>query len=252
MSARDRSLRPVESLPPTLLPNAVLLAAPAPDRVKSLMLACAVYCALGAVVLSGAHRMAGTAQPAFTFVPDPEARVEIPTPREKALPPPPAGGAARPPAGFVAVEPPKDSNVMPVVVPDHASFKDRSLEVAVAPGGLDGPGVEGVLPAPAPIAPVRSSVPMVIESEQIRVLQQVQPVYPPLARLIKAQGAVVLNLTIDAGGVPTEVTAISGPHPLLINEAIRVARLWRFQPATVDGAAVPATFRLTVAFRLER
>ena len=93
---------------------------------------------------------------------------------------------------------------------------------------------------------------MQLDFQQVRVLHQVQPVYPALARLTRAQGTVELRMTIDGAGVPTDVEVLSGPHPLLSAEAVRVARLWRFQPATVDGAAVPASFRLTVAFRLER
>ncbi|MDE3034166.1 MAG: TonB family protein, partial [Acidobacteriota bacterium] len=33
-------------------------------------------------------------------------------------------------------------------------------------------------------------------------------------------------------------------------EALRAARQWRFEPARINGQAVPASFRLTLNFRL--
>lgn len=252
MSARDRSPRPAETLPVTLLPNAVLMAAPSPDRVKSLLIACAVYCALGAVVLGGARKVTGRTGPILdtvTFNPEKMEDPVVPVPR---LDPPPPGGGTRP-AGFIPIEPPRDANVVPVVVPNTLKLQDRSNQMAIDPGLPVGPAIPGAPPVTvAPPALPRSSAPVYFETRQIRVLQQVQPIYPALARLMRAQGAVELQMTIDEAGVPTQVTVVSGPQALLIDEAVRVARLWRFQPATVDGAPVPATFRLTVTFRLTR
>lgn len=252
MSVRDSSPRPAELLPPTLLPNPVLLAAPGPDRATSLLLACGVYCALGAAVLGGGRTLASHRNPVTGGpwqIVDP---TEVPAlPQARPLPPP--SGAGTRPAGFTPVAPAADANVVPVNTPDTLNLQDRSREIGASADAPVGPRVDGATPEPAPPAPLaRAGGAVEVDFQQIRILHQVQPVYPALARLVKAQGAVELRMTIDETGVPTEVDVISGPHALLINEAVRVARLWRFQPATLGGAAVAATFRLTVGFRLER
>ena len=252
MSARERSPRPAETLPPTLLPNPVLMAAPRPDRVASLLVACVVYCALGAAVAGGSRHLGTGSSAPVTH------EYKLQEPGDPPAPPvaqpqrPAATGSVRP-AAFKTVAHLEDSNAVPVDTPKGLDLQDRSLLIASGPvrnGGLlvagasedPGPALE-----PGPVHPVRV---LEIDFREVRILRQVSPVYPALARLLKAQGAVELRMTIDAQGVPTAVEVISGPHPLLINEALRVARLWRFQPAMADGQAVTASFRLTVGFRL--
>jgi protein TonB len=149
-----------------------------------------------------------------------------------------------------------DANTVPLETPRSMPTEDRGLTVAAGPENPLVPGVQGLplsptAPPPAVAVPAHAG-PLEVDFRQMRILSQVPPVYPALARMIKAQGAVELRMTIDAQGVPTDIQVISGPHPLLVNEAVRVARLWRFQPATQDGIPVAAAFRLTVGFRLER
>jgi protein TonB len=91
--------------------------------------------------------------------------------------------------------------------------------------------------------------PREISSASIRILSQVQPTYPAMAKLARIQGPVVLRMTIDSQGIPTEVQVASGHHALQA-EAVRAARLWRFVPATVDGLPTAATFQLTILFTL--
>ncbi len=255
MSKRDTGPRPAEILPPTLLPNAIHLAAPRPARLTSLLVACAIYGVMAGAVVSSARHLAqrpikgGTTATVWKL----ETEFE-PVPIVKPLPPPQTGGGVVPPGIKVIDPPPTSENVVPDVVRD-LSKEDHSNEMVGSKGDDTRPGIVGLPPGPSPTAPpppVRSANPVAIEASQIRILQQVNPVYPPLARLIHAQGPVELRLTIDTRGVPTDVEVISGPHALLINEAVRVAKLWRFQPATVEGEAVKATFRLTVGFKLER
>jgi len=98
-----------------------------------------------------------------------------------------------------------------------------------------------------------TGVPTVVEFDfqQMRVVQRVDPVYPALAKAAHIQGEVVLLMAVDPHGVPSEVKALSGPHPSLQQEAMRVARLWRFEPANLNGQPVSAQFRLTILFKLK-
>jgi protein TonB len=84
----------------------------------------------------------------------------------------------------------------------------------------------------------------------LRILRQVDPLYPPFARMAHIQGAVVLLMTIDEQGIPADIQVIEG-HMALLEEALRAARQWRFEPARADGRPVPATFKLTLNFRLK-
>jgi len=90
-----------------------------------------------------------------------------------------------------------------------------------------------------------------LDVSSVTILHQVQPTYPFAAKLARIQGPVVLQMIIDARGVPTEVRVISSPHPALEGESIRVAQQWRFEPARLDGRAIAAKFRLTLNYVLK-
>lgn len=77
------------------------------------------------------------------------------------------------------------------------------------------------------------------------------PAYPEAARLRGDQGAVGLEVSIDARGRVTGVTvARSSGFPALDRAARDAVSAWRFRPATVDGAPVPGSIRTTIHFRL--
>ena len=88
-----------------------------------------------------------------------------------------------------------------------------------------------------------------VSMDSLRILQRVDPIYPPMAKASHMQGTVVLRMTIDAQGLPADIQPISGPTALQ-DAALKAAQQWRFQPATQDGQAVPATFLLTMNFVL--
>jgi len=245
---------PAEGLPPTLTPHAVALAAPRPDRAASLLTALAIYALLGGGFAVAArrvsHRPVAQVRPHVIWeLPDEEPARPRPEPVRPAAP------AGPRPAGFQVVQPRLDENVIPERVEPLDRMEDRSRQVAGDPSAPVGPAIPGLPVGPATPEVPRGTLatgPIEIPTSAVTVLSRVDPVYPALARLVKAQGPVELRLTIDEQGVPVDVEALSGPHPLLVAEAARVARLWRFRPATAAGSPVQATFRLTVTFRLAR
>ncbi|HLO67481.1 MAG TPA: energy transducer TonB [Holophaga sp.] len=246
---------PAEGLPPTLTPHAVALAAPRPERAASLLTALAIYALLGGGFAFAArrvsHRPIAQGRPPVEWKIVEEEEAARPRP-EPVRPPAPAGPR---PAGFQVVQPRLDDNVIPERVEPLDHLEDRSHQVAGDPSAPVGPAIPGLPVGPVTPEPPRGTLatgPIEIPTSAVTVLTRVDPVYPSLAKLVKAQGPVELRLTIDEQGVPMEVEALSGPHPLLVAEAARVARLWRFRPATAAGSPVQATFRLTVTFRLAR
>lgn len=97
---------------------------------------------------------------------------------------------------------------------------------------------------------VAQSTPELSQEEAVALLTtRVAPVYPALARQARIQGDVVIRLTIDVGGLPTDIRLVSG-HPMLSPAALDAVKQWRFRPYEVDDEAVEADTQITLRFRL--
>ena len=72
------------------------------------------------------------------------------------------------------------------------------------------------------------------------------PEYPPIARLARVQGAVTLDLSIDAASGRVQQARLARGIPLLDQAALVAARGWRFAPDTADVSP-----RLTLQYTLE-
>ena len=81
------------------------------------------------------------------------------------------------------------------------------------------------------------------------LIRKVQPVYPPLARNVRVQGAVVLDAVISRAGAIEHLQLISG-HPLLVPAAREAVRQWRYRPYVLNGEAIEVETRVTVNFIL--
>jgi periplasmic protein TonB len=84
-----------------------------------------------------------------------------------------------------------------------------------------------------------------------RLIRQVQPVYPSLAKQAGVEGAVVLRALIATDGGVVNVQVLSG-HVLLQESARRAVEQWRYQPYVLNGRAVEVETQITVNFRLNR
>jgi TonB family protein len=65
------------------------------------------------------------------------------------------------------------------------------------------------------------------------------PVYPPLARQAKIQGAVRVELTVSETGTVVSARVIDG-HSLLATAALDAAKKWKYRPYLVTG--IPTSF----------
>jgi TonB family protein len=81
-------------------------------------------------------------------------------------------------------------------------------------------------------------------------LVNVPPRYPDDALQAKVQGEVVLDIVIDANGVPTDVQ-VAKSVPMLDAAAIEAVKQWRYEPTLMNGAPVPIAMTVTVGFTLE-
>lgn len=82
-----------------------------------------------------------------------------------------------------------------------------------------------------------------------KILQKVQPAYPPEAREKGIQGIVVLQVVVDKTGQAESIHVKSG-DPLLAPAAVDAVRQWRWEPTIVGNQPVSVTTKITVNFKL--
>lgn len=244
-------------LPPTLQPHAILSVAPRPDRRISALAATVIYLGLASgIVLLGRQ----SAVVRVIAGGGPETIIELtpqPKPSPSVLPEPPPRQAVATTAQLPETRPlPPESNVPPAETPSRLSEIDNSMLGArkataeeVLDGKLKSPITAGAKHGVSTGESHGTGPARDFTANPPRVLTAINPSYPAMARISHLQGPVVLLMTIDEHGVPALVQVLSG-HAAFHAEAERAARLWRFEPATVEGRPVPARFRLTISFRL--
>jgi len=98
----------------------------------------------------------------------------------------------------------------------------------------------------APAAPL----PIGGDVKQAKLISSVAPLYPTLAKNQHVSGNVQVDALIDANGKVTTMKVVSGPT-LLHQAAMDALRQWRYQPASLDGKAVPMHLTVTLQFRLQ-
>jgi protein TonB len=120
-------------------------------------------------------------------------------------------------------------------------------------GGLMG-GLPAAAPPPKPVAPPPPPKPLGPQKvggnvQASKIITQVKPVYPPLAKMARQQGTVKLEAMISKEGNIENLTVISGP-PLLIPAAIEAVKQWKYKPTILNEEAVEVQTTIDVNFSL--
>jgi protein TonB len=126
------------------------------------------------------------------------------------------------------------------------------------PGGVSGGSMGGVMggviggvgtaaPPPPKVTPKRVSVGGNVQAA--RLVNRVQPVYPPLARQTRISGTVKLHAIIGKNGAVEQLQVLSG-HPLLVQSALDAVKQWRYQPTLLNGDPVEVDTEIDVIFSL--
>jgi TonB family protein len=84
-----------------------------------------------------------------------------------------------------------------------------------------------------------------------RATHCVPPTFPPLARQIRIEGPVLLDILVDSRGRVSCARLITG-HPLFVTSAIQAAGQWTFQPMKQTGHSVSFYGHLRFRFSTER
>ncbi|KAA6463143.1 energy transducer TonB [Acidobacteria bacterium AB60] len=81
------------------------------------------------------------------------------------------------------------------------------------------------------------------------LLRKVLPVYPPIARAARVEGAVVLAAIIASDGSIQNLRVVSGP-PMLQQAALDAVQQWRYRPYLLNGDPVAVETTINVVFSL--
>jgi len=159
----------------------------------------------------------------------------------------------------------------PVKVPRIiAVIRDQPEVAPEAPGGVAGLvpdsisggtgwvpyGIGPIGPPPLPPQEVNTTKPRPIpirvggQVEAAKLIFQVKPEYPPLAKMARIQGVVRLEAVISTGGTIRNLRVLAG-HPLLVKAAIDAVARWRYQPTLLNGDPVEVITEIDVNFTLE-
>jgi len=129
--------------------------------------------------------------------------------------------------------------------------RDLSSGVGPSPGGLaqatpvEKPSEE----QPAPRAEKKPK-PIVSKGPLNGVAKYLpKPIYTAAAKAVRAQGSVLVQVTIDERGNVISANAVKG-HPMLVGEAEKAARNAKFSPTTLSDVPVKVTGVITYNFIL--
>ena len=219
-----------------------------------------------------AHLEAQTTELEITFLPPRDAEPE-PQPIRNAAPTiTPGGRQATESVRTVLMA----STSNPTNVPDEIGIKASSVPPAnpwskvgsynaepptpaggkrVGEGTGSTPVVEIVEPPPPPAPPKQQEIPKVLnvskEVLQGKAIHLPKPNYPAMAKQIRLQGTVTVQVLIDESGKVISAKAVSG-HPLLIPGTIQAASQARFSPTKLGGQPVKVSGLINYNFLLNQ
>ena len=144
---------------------------------------------------------------------------------------------------------------LPETGPVRITGQDRDFAQAGGPGPQAGTGRQVATPAqivtlPDPPPPAAAPPVKVLKISKVlnsQALSLPRPIYPALARQIKVQGTVAVQVLIDENGKVISAKAVSG-HPLLVPEAQKAAMGARFSPTLIGDTPVKISGVITYNF----
>ena len=149
---------------------------------------------------------------------------------------------------------PKDIKIIKEDAPDMAAGVSGGVPGGV-PGGQMGGVIGGVIggvgAAPPPPKPVQGRIRQGGNVQAAKLINKIQPAYPPLARQTRISGTVRLHAIIGKSGEVKQLEVMSG-HPLLVQAALDAVRQWKYQPTQLNGEAVEVDTTIDVIFSLNQ
>jgi protein TonB len=149
--------------------------------------------------------------------------------------------------------------VAPTMIPKKVEvIKDEAPDVGAVgveggvgggvPGGVLGGIIGGAAPPPPP-KPMQQRIRVGGNVAAAKLVHQVQPVYPQIAKTAHVQGTVLLHAIIAKDGTIQELQYVSGPA-LLMRAAMDAVHEWRYSPTLLNGEPVEVDTTIQVVFTL--
>lgn len=140
------------------------------------------------------------------------------------------------------------TNRLPIGVPNVVSSNTSNSS-----GGSNGSSngrtsVQPPPPMPSPDPPTPRTVSLGVING--RAISKPHPAYPAAARIMRAEGQVVVQIIVDEAGRVVSAHATSGHH-LLRQTAVDAARRARFSPTLLSGQPVRVAGAITYNFILQ-
>jgi protein TonB len=82
-----------------------------------------------------------------------------------------------------------------------------------------------------------------------KLIRQVRPTYPPLAKQARVQGTVELSAVIAKDGTVQQLHVMLG-HPLLVQAALQAVEQWVYAPTLINGEPMLVLTTIDVNFTL--
>ncbi|MDP9339383.1 MAG: TonB family protein [Acidobacteriota bacterium] len=150
---------------------------------------------------------------------------------------------------------PKDIKIIKEDAPDMSSMGMQGGVVGGVAGGQMGGVIGGVIGgvggAPPPPKPAQTRIRQGGNVTAAKLMNKVQPQYPPLARQTRISGTVRLHAIIGKNGQVEQLEVMSG-HPLLVQAALDAVRQWKYQATTLNGEPVEVDTTIDVIFSLNQ
>jgi protein TonB len=117
-----------------------------------------------------------------------------------------------------------------------------------APGAMVVGGAAVAVPADAPVPSGAQRVSPAIQAQKL--LSHPTPIYPPLAKSARVQGAVTFQAIIGVDGTMQNLQVLSADSPLLVQSAMDAVKQWTYSPTLLNGVPVMVVTTITVNFTL--
>jgi protein TonB len=119
------------------------------------------------------------------------------------------------------------------------------------PIGVPGGMPWGTTPPPPPQPKPVNTRPLRVGGNVIlaKLVYHPEPQYPPVARMARIQGTVLLEAVIGKDGTIQELKLLSGPA-LLAPAALEAVARWRYQPTLLNNEPVEVLTEISVRFTL--
>lgn len=147
----------------------------------------------------------------------------------------------------------KQAQPKPTVVPKPAPSTSQTAISQAQPtptqASTDAPSTTAPSGADKPSTTTAAIVP----AHDAAYLNNPRPVYPAMSRRLGEEGRVMLEVHINADGIPSKVTIHkSSGFPRLDDSAFEAVKRWKFAPARRGGEAIASVAIVPIPFVLEK